>query len=87
MWVMSAISGLMVGTQYFRADDRPFYKDLKSLLIVPSYHDGLRTMIVMVTVGIVAAVLQLTIYVSYNRQAKRVVPNLGLSVLSIRYTP
>lgn len=23
MWVMSAISGLMVGTQYYRASDRP----------------------------------------------------------------
>jgi hypothetical protein len=23
MWVMSAISGLMVGTQYFQADDKP----------------------------------------------------------------
>ncbi|KAH6621515.1 major facilitator superfamily domain-containing protein, partial [Chaetomium sp. MPI-SDFR-AT-0129] len=26
MWVMSAISGLMAGTQYFRADDTPFYQ-------------------------------------------------------------
>ncbi|KAF7189625.1 putative transporter [Pseudocercospora fuligena] len=72
MWVMSAISGLMVGTQYFRADDGPFY------------HNGLRTMIIMVMVGIVAAVLQLTIYVRANRQARRVEPNLGLSFLSIR---
>ncbi|KXS95434.1 hypothetical protein AC578_4704 [Pseudocercospora eumusae] len=75
MWVMSAISGLMVGTQYFRADDAPFY------------HEGLRTMIIMVTIGIVAAVLQLTIYVNYNRQARRVESNLGLSVPSIQYTP
>ncbi|KAF7558235.1 hypothetical protein G7Z17_g192 [Cylindrodendrum hubeiense] len=37
IWVMSAISGLMVGTQYFRPEDTPFYQT------------GLRTMIIMVS--------------------------------------
>ncbi|KAK5653409.1 hypothetical protein OQA88_8894 [Cercophora sp. LCS_1] len=56
MWVMSAISGLMVGTQYYRASDRPFYQN------------GLRTQILMVTVGIIFASLQIAIYVVHNRR-------------------
>ncbi|KJK75129.1 hypothetical protein H634G_09475 [Metarhizium anisopliae BRIP 53293] len=56
MWVMSAISGLMVGTQYFRAGDVPFYRT------------GLRTMIIMVSVGIVFAALQEAIYIIHNRR-------------------
>ncbi|SPO03687.1 related to permease of the major facilitator superfamily [Cephalotrichum gorgonifer] len=56
MWVMSAISGLMVGTQYFRGDDLPFY------------NKGLRTLIIMVCVGIVFAALQIVIYTAHNRR-------------------
>ncbi|KAF4120841.1 Major Facilitator Superfamily [Geosmithia morbida] len=53
---MSAISGLMVGTQYFQAGDAPFYQT------------GLRTMIIMVSVGIVFASLQIVIYTVHNRR-------------------
>ncbi|KAI1249334.1 hypothetical protein MGN70_008946 [Eutypa lata] len=56
MWVMSAISGLMVGTQYFRGDDAPFYDT------------GLRTMIIMVAVGMFFALLQIAIYTIHNRR-------------------
>ncbi|KAI9147274.1 inner membrane transporter yfaV [Paramyrothecium foliicola] len=56
MWVMSAISGLMVGTQYFRANDLPFYQT------------GLRTMIIMVSVGIVFASIQEVVYIVHNRR-------------------
>ncbi|UPX20643.1 uncharacterized protein EKO05_0010871 [Ascochyta rabiei] len=59
MWVMAAISGLMVGTQYYRADDVPFYKK------------GLRIQIIMVAVGMLFAVLQEVVYVSYNRKVLR----------------
>ncbi|KAL6922517.1 hypothetical protein FSST1_006543 [Fusarium sambucinum] len=59
MWVMSAISGLMVGTQYFRPNDTPFYQT------------GLRTMIIMVTVGIVFASLQIIIYVVHNKRVSQ----------------
>ncbi|USW58360.1 Putative major facilitator superfamily, MFS transporter superfamily [Septoria linicola] len=59
MWVMSAISGLMVGTQYFTADDKPFYQT------------GLRTMIIMVCVGIVFAALQVAFYLKLNASANR----------------
>ncbi|KAI1851376.1 hypothetical protein JX266_003451 [Neoarthrinium moseri] len=57
MWVMSAITGNMVGTQYFRGDDVPFY------------HNGLRTMIIMVSVGIFFAILQVMIYRNHNGRA------------------
>ncbi|KAG7286293.1 hypothetical protein NEMBOFW57_008601 [Staphylotrichum longicolle] len=56
MWVMSAISGLMVGTQYYRAGDGPFYRH------------GLLIQICMVVVGIVFAALQIVIYVVHNRR-------------------
>ncbi|OLN94298.1 putative transporter YIL166C-like protein 4 [Colletotrichum chlorophyti] len=56
MWVMSAISGLMVGSQYFRGDDLPFYDK------------GLLTMIIMVSVGMVFALLQETVYFVHNRR-------------------
>ncbi|OAQ67293.1 inner membrane transport protein yfaV [Pochonia chlamydosporia 170] len=59
MWVMSAISGLMVGTQYFRANDAPFYQT------------GLRTMIIMVCVGIVFASIQEAVYIVHNRRVAR----------------
>ncbi|KAK2015408.1 inner membrane transporter yfaV [Colletotrichum eremochloae] len=56
MWVMSAISGLMVGTQYFRGNDLPFYDK------------GLLTMIIMVSVGMAAALFQEAVYVVHNRR-------------------
>lgn len=59
MWVMSAISGLMVGTQYFRGEDAPFYRK------------GLRTMICMVAVGILLAGLQWWVYVWYNKRVEK----------------
>ncbi|KAF2642678.1 MFS general substrate transporter [Massarina eburnea CBS 473.64] len=59
MWVMSAITGLMVGTQYFRGDDAPFY------------YKGLRTMICMVSVGIFFAGLQWAVYQWWNRRVER----------------
>ncbi|KAH6680874.1 major facilitator superfamily domain-containing protein [Halenospora varia] len=59
MWVMSAISGLMVGTQYFQGRD------------APRYQAGLRTMIIMVSVGIAAALVQEVIYITHNRRVKK----------------
>jgi MFS family permease len=56
MWVMSAISGLMVGTQYYRGDDVPFYSN------------GLRIQIIMVAVGMVFATVQEMVYVFHNRR-------------------
>ncbi|KAL2212785.1 MFS general substrate transporter [Sarocladium strictum] len=58
MWVMSAISGLMVGTQYFRPDDVPFYQN------------GLRTMIIMVSIGMVAAAVQMAVYIVHNKRVR-----------------
>jgi MFS family permease len=55
MWVMSAITGLMVGTQYFRGGDAPFY------------NSGLRIMIVMVAVGMVFTIVQEGVYLWWNR--------------------
>ncbi|KAM3424539.1 hypothetical protein BST61_g6535 [Cercospora zeina] len=75
MWVMSAISGLMVGTQYFRASDRPFYET------------GLRTMIIMVSIGVVFAALQTVIYVPYNARAKKAVQEGKLAAPRAYYTP
>ncbi|KAF2786946.1 MFS general substrate transporter [Melanomma pulvis-pyrius CBS 109.77] len=57
MWVMSAISGLMAGTQYFRADDLPFYSK------------GLRTMIILVAGGMFFAIVQEVVYLRYNNKA------------------
>lgn len=59
MWVMSAISGLMAGTQYFRGDDLPFY------------NKGLRTMIIMVAVGMFFAIMQELVYFRYNKKAEK----------------
>ncbi|KAK4159569.1 putative transporter [Cladorrhinum sp. PSN259] len=59
MWVMSAISGLMVGTQYYRAGDKPRF-----------YSDGLRIQIIMVSVGILFAIFQVVIYVVHNRKVR-----------------
>ncbi|WYZ43432.1 hypothetical protein EsH8_VI_001131 [Colletotrichum jinshuiense] len=56
MWVMLSISGLMVGTQYYRANDTPFYQT------------GLRTQIIMVSVGMAFAILQVVIYTVHNKR-------------------
>ncbi|KAF6795885.1 transporter YIL166C-like protein 11 [Colletotrichum sojae] len=56
MWVMLSISGLMVGTQYYRANDTPFYQT------------GLRTQVIMVSVGMAFAILQVVIYTVHNRR-------------------
>ncbi|KAF2664492.1 hypothetical protein BT63DRAFT_429260 [Microthyrium microscopicum] len=58
MWVMSAISGWMVGTQYFRAGNLPLNEN------------GLRTMIIMVYVGIALALIQQIIYYTHNNRAR-----------------
>lgn len=59
MWVMSAISGLMVGTQYYRGDDVPFYSK------------GLRIQIIMVAVGMIFAIVQEAVYVVHNWRVLR----------------
>nr|XP_036579614.1 major facilitator superfamily transporter [Colletotrichum truncatum]KAF6787222.1 major facilitator superfamily transporter [Colletotrichum truncatum] len=56
MWVMSAISGLMVGSQFFRGGDAPFYDK------------GLLTMIIMVSVGMAFALLQELVYFIHNKR-------------------
>lgn len=56
---MSAISGLMAGTQYYRASDLPFY------------HNGLRTQTILVAVGIFFAIVQVGVYVWYNKRLLR----------------
>ncbi|QYT05071.1 MFS inner membrane transporter yfaV [Trichoderma simmonsii] len=56
MWVMSAISGLMAGAQYFQADDKPLYSK------------GLRIMIIMVSIGIASAIVQLVVYIRHNQR-------------------
>ena len=72
---MSAISGLMVGTQYFQASDLPLSVHFQSSmgllrhwLTLPSYQNGLRTIIIMITVGIAFALIQIAIYVIHNRR-------------------
>ncbi|KAH8898179.1 MFS general substrate transporter [Thozetella sp. PMI_491] len=59
MWVMSAISGLMVGTQYFQGGDAPLYSN------------GLRTQAIMVSVGIAFAALQIVVYIVHNRRVAK----------------
>lgn len=54
---MSAITGLMYGTQYFQADDKPLYTT------------GLSIMIGVVSAGLFLVGIQLAIYWSYNRNA------------------
>ncbi|KAK1623435.1 inner membrane transporter yfaV [Colletotrichum phormii] len=56
MWVMLSISGLMVGTQYYRGNDAPFYQT------------GLRTQTIMVSAGIAFAILQVVIYTVHNKR-------------------
>jgi hypothetical protein len=59
MWVMSAITGLMYGTQYFQADDKPLYAR------------GLSIMIGVVSAGLLLVGIQLAIYWNYNRKVIR----------------
>ncbi|RKU45737.1 hypothetical protein DL546_008071 [Coniochaeta pulveracea] len=54
LWVMLSISGLMVGTQYYKGNDTPFYPN------------GLRIQIIMVAVGMALAMLQYIIYKLHN---------------------
>lgn len=58
MWVMFAIGGLMYGSQYFQGDDRPFYRN------------GLQTMIILISSGIVLALIQKLVYWLHNRKVK-----------------
>ncbi|KAL4860973.1 hypothetical protein BDV12DRAFT_191390 [Aspergillus spectabilis] len=58
-WVMSAISGLLAGTQIFRANDSP------------RYHTGLIIQIALVSLGLVFAVLQEGIYLVLNSRQRR----------------
>ncbi|KAK0671294.1 hypothetical protein QBC41DRAFT_386394 [Cercophora samala] len=57
MWVMSANTGMMVGTWYYRANDRP-----------SGYHTGLLIQIGMVSLGLAAAVVQEIVYLVHNRR-------------------
>jgi hypothetical protein len=59
MWVMSAISGLLVGTQYYGADDLPFYSK------------GLTIQIVMVAIRMLFAIPQEVAYIVHNRRAMK----------------
>jgi fucose permease len=59
MWVMFAISGLMVGTQLFRAND------------LPDYNNGLLYMIILVACGIVLAAVQEAVYMIHNKHVKQ----------------
>ena len=59
MWVMFAISGLMVGTQLFQGSD------------VPDYNNGLLYMIILVTCGIVLAAVQEAVYVIHNKHVEQ----------------
>ncbi|KFY09086.1 hypothetical protein V492_05645 [Pseudogymnoascus sp. VKM F-4246] len=58
LWVMSAISGLMYGTQYFQEKDLPLYSR------------GLEIMIGVSAAGLVLAGVQIWIYKTYNRKTK-----------------
>ncbi|KAL7952367.1 MFS general substrate transporter [Trichoderma compactum] len=56
MLVTSAISGLMAGAQYFQADNKPLYSK------------GLRIMIIMVSIGITSAIVQIVVYIRHNQR-------------------
>ncbi|KFZ16517.1 hypothetical protein V502_05059 [Pseudogymnoascus sp. VKM F-4520 (FW-2644)] len=58
LWVMSAISGLMYGTQFFQEKDLPLYSR------------GLEIMIGVSVAGLVLAGVQILIYTAYNRKTK-----------------
>ncbi|KAK3940431.1 major facilitator superfamily domain-containing protein [Diplogelasinospora grovesii] len=57
MWVMSANTGMMVGTWYYRGEDKP------------SYNNGLLIQICMVSFGLAAAMFQEATYIIHNRRA------------------
>ncbi|KFX93072.1 hypothetical protein O988_07011 [Pseudogymnoascus sp. VKM F-3808] len=58
LWVMSAISGLMYGTQYFQEKDLPLYSR------------GLEIMIGVSVAGLVLAGVQILIYTAYDRKTE-----------------
>ncbi|KAK3315814.1 inner membrane transporter yfaV [Apodospora peruviana] len=74
MWVMSANTGMMVGTWYYRANDkaRKGVYSGSEVLVTPhsTYDTGLLTQIGMVAVGIAFALLQEGIYVVHNRRVE-----------------
>lgn len=72
LWVMSAISGLMYGTQYFQEKDLPLYSR------------GLEIMIGVSAAGLVLAGVQVWIYTIYNRKTKALKES-GLVVEEKRY--
>lgn len=72
LWVMSAISGLMYGTQYFQEKDLPLYSR------------GLEIMIGVSAAGLVLAGVQVWIYTIYNRKTKALKES-GLVVEGKRY--
>ncbi len=55
---MFAITGLMYGTQYFQASDKPLY------------YSGLTTMIGVVSAGAALVLVQEVIYWHWNRKVK-----------------
>ncbi|KAL4959069.1 major facilitator superfamily domain-containing protein [Aspergillus stella-maris] len=59
MWVMSAISGLLAGTQIFRGEDSP------------TYLTGLVIMIAIVSSGLALAIIQEIIYLFLNARLRR----------------
>ncbi|OKL57510.1 hypothetical protein UA08_07242 [Talaromyces atroroseus] len=59
LWVMFSNSGLVAGAQYFQATDKPLYEN------------GLRVMIAMVSVGMLAALAQIGIYFVHNRRVSQ----------------
>lgn len=56
MWVMSAITGLMAGSQIFTANDAPFY------------HTGVVILIAMVAFGLLVVGVQLVVYHIFNKR-------------------
>lgn len=60
LWVMSAMTGLMCGTQIFQEKDAP-----------EGYSTGIEAMIGMVSCGLLVVALQGLIYATHNRQIQR----------------
>lgn len=58
MWVMFAISGLMVGAQLFQGAD------------APQYNNGLLYMMGLVVAGIVLAAVQEAVYLVHNKRVR-----------------
>lgn len=69
---MSAISGLMYGTQYFQEKDLPLYSH------------GLEIMIGVSVAGLLLAGVQVWIYTAYNRKTKEL-KERGMFVEGERY--